>query len=164
MKRVASSGLSGRPSPYHSSVTLYEPAIDAPRRSKRIKVKEEATVSIVESNGPNRPGNNSKRVVKTVLKCDETQLSEGKIPGSVSPRKSKSVPQSLAVPHPAPSRWKEAYDSIKRMREHIVAPVDTMGCDQAQFKEDDPKVCHRRYGCGGMMTDIARNRIVVSRR
>lgn len=60
---------------------------------------------------------------------------------SASPRKPKPVPQSLAVPHPAPPRWKEAYDAIKRMRENILAPVDTMGCDQAQLKEVDPKVC-----------------------
>lgn len=156
MKRVASSGLSGRPSPYHSSVILYEPATDEPRRSKRIKIKEEATVSTVESDGPNRPGNNSKRVEKFVVKYDETQSSEGKIQGSVSPRKLKSVPQSLAVPHPAPSQWQEAYDTIKRMREHIVAPVDTMGCDQAQFKEVDPKVCHRRMAVSGMVIDQRR--------
>ena len=60
----------------------------------------------------------------------------------VSPaKKAKPVQQALAVPHPAPPRWKEAYDAIKTMREHIVAPVDTMGCDQAQYKETDPKVC-----------------------
>ena len=59
---------------------------------------------------------------------------------NASPRKPKPVPTALRTPHPAPPRWKEAYDTIKRMRARIVAPVDTMGCDQAQFKETDPKV------------------------
>ncbi|KAF8835780.1 DNA glycosylase [Paxillus ammoniavirescens] len=58
---------------------------------------------------------------------------------SRSPKKPKAIPQSLEVPHPAPTKWKEAYDAIKEMRSGIVAPVDTMGCDQAQLKEQDPK-------------------------
>ena len=70
----------------------------------------------------------------------KTEVVETKIRKSVSPRKPKAIPQSLDVPHPAPPNWKEAYDTIKRMRQSIVAPVDTMGCDQAQFKETDPKV------------------------
>ncbi|KAH9890497.1 DNA glycosylase, partial [Cubamyces lactineus] len=56
-----------------------------------------------------------------------------------SPRKPKTIPTALETPHPAPPRWREAYDAIKRMRSRIVAPVDTMGCDQAQLKETDPK-------------------------
>ena len=59
---------------------------------------------------------------------------------TASPKKPKPIPQALAVPHPAPPGWKDAYDTIKRMRQRIVAPVDTMGCDQAQLKETDPKV------------------------
>ncbi|EDR10802.1 uncharacterized protein LACBIDRAFT_146613, partial [Laccaria bicolor S238N-H82] len=47
--------------------------------------------------------------------------------------------QALKTPHPEPERWKETYDTIKEMRSNFVAPVDTMGCDQAQFKESDPK-------------------------
>ena len=57
-----------------------------------------------------------------------------------SPKKPKLIPQSLDVPHPSPERWKEAYDAIKEMRARTTAPVDTMGCDQAQWKEQDPKV------------------------
>ncbi|KIJ63357.1 hypothetical protein HYDPIDRAFT_134499 [Hydnomerulius pinastri MD-312] len=58
---------------------------------------------------------------------------------SKSPKKPKAIPQSLDVPHPPPTRWKETYDAIKKMRSRITAPVDTMGCDQAQLKEQDPK-------------------------
>ncbi|EGN96402.1 hypothetical protein SERLA73DRAFT_170779 [Serpula lacrymans var. lacrymans S7.3] len=70
-------------------------------------------------------------------------VSEAPGPSTVSrpksPRKPKPIQQSLKVPHPAPPRWRETYDTIKEMRSHIVAPVDTMGCDQAQLKESDPK-------------------------
>lgn len=54
--------------------------------------------------------------------------------------KVKQVPQALAVPHPVPPNWKETYDTIKAMRSRFVAPVDTMGCDQAQTGESEPRV------------------------
>ncbi|TFK27407.1 DNA glycosylase [Coprinopsis marcescibilis] len=64
-----------------------------------------------------------------------------------SPSKKKGTPkpirQTLDKPHPAPKNWEEVYFTIRKMREGIVAPVDTMGCDQAQFKETDPK--NQRY-------------------
>lgn len=58
---------------------------------------------------------------------------------STSPKKPKPVPRSLATPHPAPERWREVYDAIKDMRAGRTAAVDTMGCDQAQTAETDPK-------------------------
>lgn len=54
--------------------------------------------------------------------------------------KPKAIPQALDVPHPAPDKWADAYAAIKEMRSRIVAPVDTMGCDQAQLREREPKV------------------------
>jgi hypothetical protein len=42
--------------------------------------------------------------------------------------------------HPVPPRWRETYDTVKEMCSHIVAPVDTMVCDQAQLKEITSKV------------------------
>ncbi|KAF8643550.1 hypothetical protein AX16_008938 [Volvariella volvacea WC 439] len=62
---------------------------------------------------------------------------------AASPKKRKRIPQALDVPHPAPENWKEVYDLIKDMRSKITAPVDTMGCDQAQRHETDPK--NRRF-------------------
>ena len=67
-----------------------------------------------------------------------------------SPKKPKVLKQSLATPHPAPERWRETYALIKEMRTKIVAPVDTMGCQQAQSVETDPKVssgCCSFVGC-----------------
>lgn len=81
-----------------------------------------------------------------VVKVDE-ELASSSTPeppkrkrSTAAPRKPKSIPTALETPHPAPARWQETYDTIKRMRAQIVAPVDTMGCDQAQLKETDPKV------------------------
>ena len=59
---------------------------------------------------------------------------------SKAPKKQKPIPQSLEKPHPAPEHWREQYDVIKSMRARLKAPVDTMGCDQAQNGETDPKV------------------------
>ena len=57
-----------------------------------------------------------------------------------SPSKPKPIPQSLAIPHPAPPNWREIYDTIKSMRSQFIAPVDTMGCAEAQTGETEPRV------------------------
>lgn len=149
MKRAASSELVGKPSAFHSGVTLFEPGsptVTTPRRSKRLKLEpdsleETSVVTVVEEKKLNR------RERKTVVKVEEIEATANIVVKqarqSASPRKPKPVPQALAVPHPAPPKWKEQYDTIKCMREKIVAPVDTMGCDQAQRYETDPKVCCR---------------------
>lgn len=147
VKREASPALLGRPSAYHTSVTLYEPDTDGPRRSKRVKVQQETatTLTKVETSAGEPVASGSKRRT-TSVKAEDAEVAVVKSEPSSraaklsSPKKVKPVPQSLAVPHPAPPQWREAYDTIKRMREHIVAPVDTMGCEQAQYKETDPKV------------------------
>ncbi|KAG6867662.1 hypothetical protein C0993_012604 [Termitomyces sp. T159_Od127] len=121
--------LTARASPYNAGVTLFESEEmpTSPRKSKRIKIEtevEQLTEEDFDEKRKNTPVPSS---------------STPKRKGSASPRKSKPIPQSLAVPHPAPARWKETYDTIKQMRSRITAPVDTMGCDQAQSKETDPK-------------------------
>jgi endonuclease-3 len=59
---------------------------------------------------------------------------------SRSPQKPKAIKQALEKPHPAPEQWRETYDAIKEMRSRYPAPVDTMGCDTAKWKEMDPRV------------------------
>ncbi|CAL1703295.1 unnamed protein product [Somion occarium] len=110
------------------------------RRSKRIKLEknydvDDVAIPKLESDGHDGPSPPRKRKARSnvVASSSSVKLEE------VSPRRPKPIQQSLAVPHPAPLRWREAYDTIKRMRANIVAPVDTMGCDQAQLKEVDPK-------------------------
>ncbi|THV06921.1 DNA glycosylase [Dendrothele bispora CBS 962.96] len=77
---------------------------------------------------------------KASAKSKKTRKSEGKSPEKPkSPKKPKPIPSALEVPHPTPENWKVVYGKIKEMRSKIVAPVDTMGCDQSHSKETDPK-------------------------
>ncbi len=144
-----SMALKARPSPNNVSVTIYEPEdiessslSSAPspaneRQRKRMKKEPvfETSPSSTRKLSPRKfDASSPRKVVKPTAK---------------SPKKPKPIPQALASPHPAPENWREVYDTIKKMRSRIAAPVDTMGCDQAQHKESDPKVRsflrHNRY-------------------
>jgi len=122
---------------------------------KRVKLEDEAVlIGDLETFAYNEPATPTRRGAKTRLKVkgDESEFnlnsttssdSRAKSPTKMhTPSKSKvkQVPQALAVPHPAPPKWKETYDTIKAMRSRFVAPVDTMGCDQAQTGESEPRV------------------------
>ena len=123
------------------------------RRSKRIKAEDDGEVSPTSSSvGDSRAvtpesGRPTKRV--KVERVTHVNVEEEAAPPkrrakssrSGAPKKQKPVQQSLDKPHPAPEHWKEQYDTIKSMRARLKAPVDTMGCDQAQNGETDPKVC-----------------------
>jgi len=130
----------------------------APRRSKRIKVEEEDEVSPTNSSVEDsraatlKSGRLTKRV-KVEHSTDADAEDEATLPErrtkssrSKAPKKQKPIQQSLDKPHPAPEHWREQYDTIKSMRARLKAPVDTMGCDQAQNGETEPKVhiCYRR--------------------
>ncbi|KAF8232589.1 DNA glycosylase [Tricholoma matsutake] len=123
-------------SPYHPSVTLFESKDpettppDSPRRSKRIKLETAPATEAVNVADPKSKSPRKKAV---------TSLDSRPKQATKSPRKPKPIQQSLEVPHPAPPQWRETYDTIKQVRSRVVAPVDTMGCDQAQHKEEDPK-------------------------
>ncbi|KAI0296854.1 DNA glycosylase [Russula brevipes] len=51
----------------------------------------------------------------------------------------KAIKRALESPHAAPAHWRETYDAIREMRARFPAPVDTMGCDTAKWKEMDPR-------------------------
>ena len=124
----------------------------APRRSKRIKAEDDGEVLPMSSfaEGPSvatqKPERATKRIkiehVADTNTEDGTALAKGRTKSSRSkaPKKQKPIPQSLEKPHPAPEHWQEQYGVIKSMRARLKAPVDTMGCDQAQNGETDPKV------------------------
>ncbi|KAI3615919.1 dna-(apurinic or apyrimidinic site) lyase [Moniliophthora roreri] len=138
--------LAAKASPFHSAVTLFEidsaasssSTVTRPAKRSRISKEEnqdiEGPLTDIESSYSSASEDAPKRKRKT----NPTPKSPSK-----SPRKPKPIPQSLATPHPAPENWRQVYDKIKEMRKGIVAPVDTMGCDQAQLKEVDPK--NRRF-------------------
>jgi len=50
-------------------------------------------------------------------------------------KETQSDQAALEEPHPAPAHWLETYGAIKEMRLRFPAPVDTMGCDTAKWKE-----------------------------
>ncbi|KAI6106206.1 DNA glycosylase [Pisolithus croceorrhizus] len=132
--------LAVKSSPYHAAVNPCD-AQDIPGPSttrRQIRVKRDVEHDEPEDLADRLPAAAIKKRAKTKTTQARTSVTIAETK-SRSPKKSKVIPQSLAVPHPAPERWKEAYDAIKEMRSRIPAPVDTMGCDQAQWKEQDPK-------------------------
>ncbi|KAJ8591457.1 DNA glycosylase [Rhizopogon salebrosus TDB-379] len=137
-------------SPYHGAVTLYETASadppstsrsPSPNPSKRIKL--EVNSNSLEFSDAGTPSKSLRKTRSVKLEGAESTRDTSSTGKSKSSKKPKPIPQSLDTPHPAPPRWKEAYDAIKVMRTQMVAPVDTMGCDRAQHKEQDPK--NRRF-------------------
>ena len=124
-------------------VPIPSPQAFPARRPKRVKVEE-----LADGNGddaelsdltpeplPTGKGKGkSKRVAERPPKRTPSSRSAS------ASRKQKAIKQALEKPHPAPARWRETYDAIKEMRARFPAPVDTMGCDTAKWKETDPRV------------------------
>lgn len=129
-----------------------EPEQSPKRSRKRIKLDPEDVIADIEDLVyTQRTPKNVKSAYeeeRTNLKSDSARTpSNGKHTASLdslskskSPSKSKPVPQFLARPHPAPPHWRETYETIKSMRSRFVAPVDNMGCAQAQTGEAEPRV------------------------
>lgn len=144
-KSLPKTSIISQQSPANPSVTLFklensdgdlEPGPSTPpRRSKRVKVEddvkveevvdEEFTVSDIKTAAP---------------AADKGKKARSSRTAPASPRKHKTIKQALDKPHPAPEGWRETYYSIKEMRSRFPAPVDTMGCDTAKWKEMDPQV------------------------
>ena len=119
------------------------PGSSAVRRSKRVKVEVVETEEMVNADSA------ADGELPIPITDSEGLTSKGKRARSssrsgrarsTSPRKPKTIKQALEKPHPAPVRWRETYDAIKEMRSRFPAPVDTMGCDTAKWKETDPRV------------------------
>jgi endonuclease-3 len=123
--RTRSTRLVSKPSPYHKSVSLFEPGVSDASGSRGVTTLARGTETVGTTD------------VEGAVSTEQPVMVRGK--GRRPPRRQKSVPTALQEPHPAPERWREVYDIIKDMRSRTVAPVDTMGCDQAQFKETEPK-------------------------
>jgi endonuclease III len=107
-----------------------------PCRSKRVKVEEVVEdEEVVDGEFPVL----DTKVAPAANIGKGKKARTGRTP-SASPQKPKAIKQALDKPHPAPEGWRETYDSIKEMRSQFPAPVDTMGCDTAKWKEMDPRV------------------------
>lgn len=160
-KRSRPPTLVGRPSACNSGVTLFtlgdlpegesldaEPLSVTPRRSKRAKhsasVKSESVAEVAEHVNCS-PSRRTASVVKESGAASRCAGSSVASPSKQSVSKKKQVLADLEMPHPAPPRWREVYDTIKDMRSRVVAPVDTMGAGAAQLGETDPKVSIHLY-------------------
>jgi endonuclease-3 len=109
------------------------------RHSKRVKV--EAIVKVEDVvHGDEYEGLSVLPATKAASATDKGKKARSGRTPSRSPQKPKAIKQALEKPHPAPEQWRETYDSIKEMRSRYPAPVDTMGCDTAKWKEMDPRV------------------------
>lgn len=147
--------LAAKASPYHDMATLSDatevgPSSPVTRRSRRV-LEEQERVDVgrpdVDTDAPSTAKQTNPTPRRKRVKTEtETDI----LDSNASPKKPKSKPtskskpkvvlQSLDVPHPTPAKWSDAYNAIKEMRSRVVAPVDTMGCQLVQLREQDPKV------------------------
>jgi hypothetical protein len=140
MKRSAR--LIAKQSSHSASVTLYK-AENATSDNEWSPPTKRVKLELDSVKTPSKKG---KEIVKEEIKLEDVEELRFQVKGkrrtapNSSPKKAKAIKQTLAIPHPAPDRWQEQYNTIKHMRHSIVAPVDTMGCDRAQLNETDPKV------------------------
>ncbi|KAL8276394.1 hypothetical protein RQP46_011192 [Phenoliferia psychrophenolica] len=105
-------------STFNSRVTLYEPPTAAASGSGSTRPSTRSSpLPPAASTSASAPGD-----VKPSPKVKSSPTK--------SPRKPMPFKLALEKPHPAPKRWQEAYEIIRKQREGIVAPVDTMGCEQ----------------------------------
>lgn len=133
MKRPPSSPLAARTS-FHNSFGEEE---SVPRCSKRIKLndlkKQVASGSSTTASDLEDAIQGAEMLNALVSKRSSKPNIKTK---SIKTRKLKPID----VSHPAPTKWREAYDMIKSMRAREMAPVDTTGCQLAQAQETDPVV------------------------
>jgi len=134
--------MTSRISEFNPQVTLFQPAEpqESPCRSKRARteLKTEALTDLEDLRlFSDVPESSRKHEAYAVASDASSTPQKREVKAS---KKVKALRQVLDHPHPAPPNWRETYETIKRMRSHFVAPVDTMGCQQAQVKETDPKV------------------------
>ncbi|KAJ8093384.1 alpha,alpha-trehalase nth1 [Marasmius tenuissimus] len=148
----SSTRLATKASLYNSSVTLFEldtsteTETETERPTKRVKLEEHDDSEFVQGSSQDltplaeetpKKRKKARKTTSVVAESKETMLASPS--PSKTPRKQKPIRQSLEKPHPAPDHWQEVYEKIREMRRHIVAPVDTMGCDQAQSVEQNPQ-------------------------
>jgi len=125
------------------------PPASAARRSKRVKleVAEAGEMAYGDGRDEDLPALAAKPLAgkgkgKNLKAARPPAQTPSSASASASPQKPKAIKQALEKPHPAPARWRETYDAIREMRTRFPAPVDTMGCDTAKWKETDPRVRH----------------------
>ena len=166
------SKLIPRPSPFSSSVTLFETSdvstvvkeeeleLSGLRRSKRSRIvekkvshKDEGDENDFESLVKAEPVSPSSKL-RSPKKRKLESLNETPLTPASPAKKSKPLRMHLEAPHPAPENWRTVYEEIEEMRKLYVAPVDTMGCASAQLQETDPEVSLFPF-CSEMLNSLS---------
>ncbi|GAA5891567.1 hypothetical protein JCM5296_004260 [Sporobolomyces johnsonii] len=133
-----------RRSSLSSRVTLYEPAASvasAPPIANSSSSTTPATPTrrLTRSSAASSPAGPLLGEDLDIVKEEQEEDKPAKAKKAKSPRKPKPHITALAVPHPPPKEWERTYDIIRKQRERILAPVDTMGCEQGGRDVDAKK-------------------------
>ncbi|GAA6057470.1 hypothetical protein JCM3770_000777 [Rhodotorula araucariae] len=123
--RTRTSNLSAR-------VTLYEPVPDTYTATAASTSAATSTTSRrrTRSSTAASPAPKVEEALAPAWEDDIEDVKPAKNKKPRSPRKPKAHVERLATPHPAPKNWERTYEVIRKQREGILAPVDTMGCEQ----------------------------------
>ena len=105
---------------------------------KRYPVRRGKTKTITKSNRESSYGCDESPQAKKRKKTIKTEEEE-ESDDDLHPTGQVKIHSARARPLPPP-RWREVYETMREMRSKIVAPVDTMGCEQLADKEASPRV------------------------
>ncbi|SCV69483.1 BQ2448_2503 [Microbotryum intermedium] len=129
-------GVRSTRSTYNSRVTLYEPlsttttTTTTTATSTSTPVKRRSTRSSPIKHEDQAYQESQQQEEEEEEEEEEESKLKKKIKKEPSPRKPTPFVVKLHKAHPEPKRWREAYEIIRKQRKRIVAPVDTMGCEQ----------------------------------
>ncbi|KAJ9123077.1 hypothetical protein QFC22_001266 [Naganishia vaughanmartiniae] len=130
---VSSSRLSEDPT-YTDAINVKLEAIATPRRRNLRRQTGIPTTPAVATT----PAEVVKEELSTPLR--QVATLKRKNESATKPQPSTPIKLKLEKAHAEPPKWKRQYELISKMRERIVAPVDTMGCDTPNGeRSSDPK-------------------------
>ncbi|ORY78466.1 DNA glycosylase [Leucosporidium creatinivorum] len=129
-----------RRSEFNSRVTIYEPA--AAGAVDPASATSPSTTPLKRTRVTRSTASSPAAGSSTAATAKEEDEEDEKKPVKVAkkattPRKPKPFQEKLDKAHPEPKRWREQYEAIRKQRETIVAPVDTMGCEQGGRDRDE---------------------------
>lgn len=105
-------------------VTIYEPASKSPS-TPRSPSTTRSSARIATSDHVDYHDGDGHASSSDLSDIDEPKPKRKRVRRATRPRPTREDP------HPPPPEWQKAYDMIRIQRADIVAPVDTMGCDNA---------------------------------
>ena len=129
--RFASSSSAASQSPYEDGASI-------PRSGKR--KRDDSTITAAIKLTKTTRTSPRKKIVKMEEELEIEEL------GITLPKKARARPAKQETDHVtgevmvhAPLGWEEMYKLTQEMRKNVIAPVDTMGCEDAAQKDRSPK-------------------------